>query len=237
MIHTNLKELTITCKNNPKTSYELSSHEGPASYYNKSSSNTKSIGKVEKYLPDTYYNNGPERYFTTTGVEQRPTVRSMNDSKTLEQMNNMGFYSGTQSTNGPYREPAPQTFKVSDKCDDEKQGYLVKQRNYTGDPREGDYGLAGLKLEKQIVIVTHNILYLMVLKKQLGQSAPITDVLRPSRKEDIVENYRTYGNPGDSTHSGFVNGTQQSPNVTNRDMNISKEEYFEIYKTKCFKCS
>ena len=217
----------LRVKTNPKTTFELSSHEGPASYYNKTSSNTKSIGKFEKHLPDTYFENGPERYFTTTGIEQRPTVRSMNDSKTLENMNNMGFYSGTQSTNGPYREPAPQTFKISDKCDEATEGYMIKQRNYTGDPREGDYGLSGLKLGKTNRDCNPQYTVFSGIKKTVGAIfAPITDVLRPSRKEDIVENYRTYGNPGDSTHSGFVNGTQQSPNVTNRDMNISKEEYF-----------
>ena len=101
---------------------------------------------------------------------------------------------------------------------------MIKQRNYTGDPREGDYGLSGLKLGKTNRDCNPQYTVFSGIKKTVGAIfAPITDVLRPSRKEDIVENYRTYGNPGDSTHSGFVNGTQQSPNVTNRDMNISKE--------------
>jgi hypothetical protein len=217
----------LRVKTNPKTSYELSSHEGPANYYNKSSSNTNTIGKVEKYLPDTYYENGPERYFTTTGIEQRPTARGLNDNKKLENMNNVGFYSGTQSTNGPYREPAPQTYKASDKCDQEKQGYLMKQRNYTGDPREGDYGLNSIKLGKTNRDCNPQYTVFNGIKKTVGALfAPITDIMRPSRKEDIVENFRVYGNPSDSTHSGFIEGTYQSPNVTNRDMNLGNEEYF-----------
>jgi len=217
----------LRVKTNPKTSFELSSHEGPASYYNKSSATTKSIGKVEKYLPDTYFESGPERYFTTTGIEQRPTVRSLNDSKTLETIDNMGFYSGTQSTNGPHRESAPQTYKASDKCDAEKQGFLVKQRNNTGAPREGDYGLNSIKLGKTNRDCNPQYTVFNGIKKTVGALfAPFAGVLRPSRKADLVENYRVYGNPSDSTHSGFVDGTDQSPNVTNRDMNISKEEYF-----------
>ena len=33
-------------------------------------------GKVEKYRPDTFYLNSPDRWFTTTGAEKRPTTRS-----------------------------------------------------------------------------------------------------------------------------------------------------------------
>ena len=224
----------LRVKTNPKTSFELSNHQGPATYYNKNSSNTNSIGKVEKYLPDTYYENGPERYFTTTGIEQRPTARGLNDNKKLETMNNMGFYKGTQSTNGPYREPAPQTYKASNKCDAEKQSYLVKQRNYTGDPREGDYGLNSIKLGKTNRDCNPQYTVFNGIKKTVGALfAPITDIVRPSKKEDIIENYRVYGNPADAVHSGFIEGTYQSPNVTNRDMNINNEEYFgNIQKQK-----
>jgi len=218
----------LRVKTNPKTTFELSTHEGPASYYNKSSATTQSIGKVEKNLPDTYFESGPERYFTTTGVEQRPTVRSLNDSKTLETMDNMDFYSGTQSSNGPKRESAPQTYKASDRCDGEKQGYLVKQRTQAGGaPREGDYGLNSINLGKTNRDCNPQYTIFNGIKKTVGALfAPITSVLRPSRKEDIINNYREYGNPSNLAQGRLAEGTVQTPNVTNRDMNISKEEYF-----------
>ena len=217
----------LRVKTNPKCSYELSDHKGPASYYIKKPSDSKSIGKVEKYLPDTYFENGPERYFTTTGAEHRPTVRSMNNSKKLENPNSVDFYSGVQTNNGPNREPAPTNYTPSDKCDANQNNYLVKQRNYTGDPREGDYGLKSIKLGKTNRDCNPQYTVFNGIKKTVGALfAPITQVLRPSRKEDIVENYRVYGNPSDSKHSGFVDGTNQAPNVTNRDMNVDKEEYF-----------
>ena len=34
------------------------------------------IGKVEKHLPEKFYNSGPERWFTTTGAEKHPQIRS-----------------------------------------------------------------------------------------------------------------------------------------------------------------
>ena len=214
-------------KTNPKTTFELSSHEGPASYYNKSSATTKSIGKVEKYLPDTYFESGPERYFTTTGAEKKPTARGLTANKRLETQDSVGFYSGTHQTSGPSREPAAQNYKPSDKCDEEKQGYMIKQRNFTGAPREGDYGLKSINLGKTNRDCNPQYTVFNGIKRTVGVLfAPITDVMRPSKKEDIVQNYREYGNPISAHNSGFVEGTQQSPDVTNRDMNVDKEEYF-----------
>ena len=58
---------------NPKMSYSLSGHEGPANNLIKEMG---SIGKVEKHLPEKFYNNDPSRWFTTTGVEKAQTQRA-----------------------------------------------------------------------------------------------------------------------------------------------------------------
>ena len=44
---------------NPKLTYSLDNHQGPASYYIKESANQQTQGKVEKHLPDTYFINTP----------------------------------------------------------------------------------------------------------------------------------------------------------------------------------
>ena len=62
---------------NPKISYGLGGHEGPANSFIKESGTIETQGKVEKYLPDTYYNVGPERWFTTTGIEKAQTARGI----------------------------------------------------------------------------------------------------------------------------------------------------------------
>tara|TARA_B100001063_G_scaffold244151_3_gene276290 strand:- start:3455 stop:5263 length:1809 start_codon:yes stop_codon:yes gene_type:complete len=219
----NVDDLRV--KTNPKISFELKNHEGPASYYIKNPN--IGGGKMEKNRPETTWNLGSERYFTTTGVEKKPTVRSMNDNIKLETINEMGFYNGTQSTNGPYREHAPVNYRPSDKCDAEKNKYLIKQRNYTGDPREGDYGLNSIKLGKTNRDCNPQYTLFSGVKGTIGALfAPIVDVMRPSKKEDIVDNYRVFGNATNTTYSGFNENTEQSPNVTNRDMNINNEEYF-----------
>ena len=49
---------------NPKMTYGLSGHQGPALAPVTNPGTIKTQGVVEKYAPDTYYSNGPDRYFT-----------------------------------------------------------------------------------------------------------------------------------------------------------------------------
>ncbi len=60
---------------NPKTTFGLSGHEGPANSMIKASPAGETQGRVEKKLPDSYYTVGPERWFTTTGLEKAQTAR------------------------------------------------------------------------------------------------------------------------------------------------------------------
>ena len=58
---------------NPKVTFGLANHEGPAIVTN----TLRGIeGKVEKNRPDTFYLNSPDRWFTTTGQEKGQTNRS-----------------------------------------------------------------------------------------------------------------------------------------------------------------
>ena len=64
MLLENVDDLRV--KTNPKQSFTLENHQGPANHYNKQFMTKENYGKLEKQLPDTYYNNSPDRWFTTT---------------------------------------------------------------------------------------------------------------------------------------------------------------------------
>ena len=61
--------------NNPKQSYSLDGHMGPALNPVKEEGE---LGKTIKKTPDTYYINGPDKWFTTTGSVKEKTNRSEN---------------------------------------------------------------------------------------------------------------------------------------------------------------
>lgn len=62
---------------NPKITYGLSGHEGPADSLIKNAGTVQTQGRVEKNRPDTYYNVGQKRWFTTTGLEKAQTARGV----------------------------------------------------------------------------------------------------------------------------------------------------------------
>ena len=61
-------------------------------------------GNVEKYRPDTFYINSPERYFTTPGQEKAPKVRSEEVLKPESRTSTTREYfgGGELENNGPY---------------------------------------------------------------------------------------------------------------------------------------
>ena len=66
----------LRSQTNPKVTYggvTLGAYAGKG--FTKSSTKNM-IGKVEKNRPDTSFEHGPNRWFTTTGQEKKQTVRS-----------------------------------------------------------------------------------------------------------------------------------------------------------------
>jgi hypothetical protein len=166
---------------NPKESYSLSSHEGPASNVVKY---LGSIGKVEKHLPDKYYVNTPDRYLTTTGVEQGGTLRSIQPNPTVHRATTTKSYVGVagnatggeqQPQHGLYRKDHRQQFKSEHF---NPAVTAVEHNNLT-------------TVAKTMELLPNN----RTTNKQESFSimrglvdaitAPITDMLRPTRKEQF----------------------------------------------------
>ena len=212
---------------NPKTTFSLDHHQGPANYYQKNSLTAKSIGKVEKHLPDTYYENTQDKWFTTTGVEKKPTARSHHQSKTLHQGNDVGFYEGVPVHDGARKGKAPTVYEDPHKCDPAQNTYQVKDRTIGVDPTEADYGVKALKVPKTNRDCNKDYGNNMGYKNTLGALfAPILDVLRPSKKEDVVENINVYGQMNGSTKQSYMKNPYNDLPITHKEMNIVDEFQF-----------
>ena len=64
----------LRASNNPRLTFEYKNPQGPATSEVK---NPGMLGRIEKKLPDTTFPSGPERWFTTTGNEIKPTNRGV----------------------------------------------------------------------------------------------------------------------------------------------------------------
>lgn len=178
---------------NPKVTFDLKGHQGPASYHVKESGNIKTIGKIEKNRPDTDYEVGPERWFTTNGVEKGNTIRSEH----LFQHTNRPDYDKTDYFGAGGKE-GQTTYVNTHKNNTHKQQLSspgVTTPVCKGAAAKTDYGNGSYKSlpnNRSTTSQQTNVGPVDGLVKAL--TAPIMDILRTSRKENVINSIRSTGN-------------------------------------------
>jgi len=181
---------------NPKMTFGLDGHQGPANAYIKDAGTLETQGKIEKYRPDTDYKVGPQRWFTTTGLEKAQTARGIEvlqeqarPETTREYYGGSGSDGATTYVTGEYAEPHSQQLDGPD-----FQAVAAPGRGAatSGDHGNGSYtqlcNNRSTVRQPDATGAVHGMIRAVV--------APIMDVLRPSRKENFVGNYRPNGNAG-----------------------------------------
>jgi hypothetical protein len=185
----------LRVKTNPKLSYSLEGHQGPAAHYIQTAPTTATLGRMEKHLPDTFFVNTPDRWFTTTGAEKGETQRAIEmDRESNRQTTTTEYFGATAPADGGSAMYAPKNFE-----DTRRQTYDGKPmiNPYAAEKNtatEADFGRMSYKF-------THNN-RTTVRPNEMGGIhgalkavvAPLLDVLKPSRKENVVGNARLYEN-------------------------------------------
>lgn len=186
----NVNELrTVT---NPKVTYGLTNHEGPAM---SKVTNIGVIGEVNKHQPDTYYHNSPERYFTTTGAEKAQTARAIEKLKEQNRIDTTREYQGPSGNGMVNVAKAPENYRdpVRDHVYGEQMGAAGYAEN-SYPATEGDYGRLGYKVLPNNRATTKPDGEIAGIGGAIGAViAPIMDMLRPSRKENAIGSARMYG--------------------------------------------
>lgn len=209
---------------NPKVSYTLDGHEGPLGPALSSMARYGSLGTVEKHQPDTFYENGPERYFTTTGVEKGQTSRSINILPYQNRPDTNTSYTGIAG--GNFNKPTAVTnYTPSDKPYLNDSFFGNPNLGGRNGPTENDYNANSFVMAPNNRNTTRSSERFGGVGSILTAAvAPIVDVLRPTRKENFVGNKRVFGNmgklgaggeyvynPGDTTRTTIRETTEFSP--------------------------
>lgn len=218
----------LRAKTNPKVSYEGVILGGKDRV-----TNLGIMGKMEKHLPETYYVNTPERYFTTTGVEKGPTVRSQHVMPSENRETTTREYFGTNGNSG-----LPEAPYVSGTFMESKRPILDSNINHISNmhaknkykPTEGDYGVDGFK---KSITMNNRTLDSQISKPYGSVStlvhaivAPIMDILRPTRKDNVIGNIRPVGNAGRyDVQAGYVNNPADRARTTIREMTEKRREH------------
>lgn len=197
------------------------------------------MGKMEKNRPDTYFINSPERYFTTTGIEKAQTARSQqimpdeNRTETTREYYGAGADAEGEATyiRGQYMEARrPQ---LDPNIKHISNAHAVQKNK----PTSGDYGIKGYK----DAVVSNNRTIDSKRKPEYGSVssfakaviAPLMDILRPTRKENVIGNMRPVGNAGTKeTLAGYVYNPAERAKTTIREMTENRPEHYTINNQK-----
>ena len=214
----------LRVENNPKTTYDLNGHQGPAIYPIKLQGPNNKIGIVEKHLPDKSYESGPTRWFTTTGVEQAPPIRSIQVIPMENRIDTTREYYGT----GSNTQSGKATYTNPDYEDSKRQNLSslpLTNASATGTNQAtpSDYGSQSYNILQNNRTTTQNTTeFGGVYGIAKAAITPILDIFRTTRKENVIGNLRETGNVNGLNPTGHIFNSNDKTKVTNREMTTNK---------------
>jgi hypothetical protein len=209
---------------NPKLEYELINHEGPAESVIK---NVGIIGRVEKQKPDGYFINTQDRWLTTTGAEKGERLRPIEEMGVLRRNDVKTDYVGPAGAVDRQATVAPMNFEPSKRhnlptCDVNHSVAVGRAPSSGGDARIASFSNP----------VNHRSTVKQPETLRSGFSgaigaviAPLMDVLRPSRKEEVMNNVRVYGDVGSSVPSSYVINPNDTTPTTVKETTLYSPQF------------
>ena len=204
---------------NPKMEYELINHEGPAESTIK---NVGILGRVEKQKPDTYFINTQDRWLTTTSDEKGIRLRPIEEMGVLRRNDIKTDYVGPAGAIDRNAPTAPQNFEKSRRtnlpmCDVNHSTAVGRGPITDGEVRINSF----LSLPNNRSTIKQPQTLRSGFSGAIGAViAPLMDVLRPSRKEEVMNNVRVYGDVGTSVPSGYVLNPQDTTPTTVKETTL-----------------
>tara|TARA_E500000178_G_scaffold290595_1_gene294113 strand:- start:793 stop:2010 length:1218 start_codon:yes stop_codon:yes gene_type:complete len=208
----------LRIKNDPKLEYDLIGHEGPLLSAIKSQGG---IGKVEKHLPEKVFNNNPSRWFTTTGQEKNPPIRSTQVMPMENRIDTSREYYGNSVK-------AKANYTLSQN-EDPKRNHLnslpISNASATGQSlaNPNDYSVNSYNiLPNNRTTDKPGVEFGGVYGMAKAVVTPILDILNPTRKENAIGNLRETGNVNTGHYTGQLFNENDRTKVTNREMTTGK---------------
>ena len=208
----------LRVETNPKLTFGLDGHQGPAQRFIQ---NVGIQGKMEKQLPDTYFFNGPDRYFTTTGLEKAQTAHSIQTMGAVTRPATTAAYGGV--ADGPSASTAPQKYNPLAKKEHTYCNTIANPSVTSNGPSTGDYGIQGHGVRINNRQTTRQAAEFGGVGGVIGAvMAPIMDILRPSRKENVIGNIRENGNVQQLVAGEYVVNPGDRPKTTVKETTVGK---------------
>lgn len=230
--------------NNPKPGgFMLYGHEGPSTSYIKNFADVNQMGVMEKNRPERTFEilgNDKNYLTTTTGLVKGNTMRSIPTTmyKDTARQDTTKEYTGVAGhyNNGDY---IPGEYMPSHNI---QLGEVpigtanASGRNYA---HEGEFEKNGkFAYPNNRSVNKQDTYYGMVSGGLSAVVAPLLDILRPSRKENVVGTLRPYQNPGTTVPQSYIFNPSDKPGVTIREttenskfhLNVNRNQQGGAYK-------
>ena len=185
----------LRTRTNPKITFNLNGHEGPAVF---GVPKPEQEGIVEKNKPNTDFALGPGRWFTTTGSSLGQTLKS---EEIIPENNrattNVQYYGATGNRSEAQASYMQGHYEPSTKPELRTNELNPVSAQGQGNATDGDFGIKSYNILKNNrgsncqaqggnVGGINGALRAMV--------APIVDIIRPTRKENVIGNINQVGN-------------------------------------------
>jgi hypothetical protein len=191
------KPLTVDelrVKTNPRETFSLKGHEGPAE---SKVNNLGKIGNIEKNRPNTDFEVGPDRWFTTANIEgprarDNFTLEENNRSNTTNEYfgvkgsgneNKQNYFRGNfepsnrqQLPSNPFNPAAAEGRGTANDLENRAGSFDLLENNRNNNCQPDTISAGGINGTFRAIL------------------APVIDVLRPTRKNNVVGNANITGN-------------------------------------------
>jgi len=207
---------------NPKLEYELINHEGPANSYIKTAPTAQMIGRVEKQRPDTFFINTQDRWLTTTGAEKGETLRPIQEMGVVRRNDIKTEYMGPAGATDVKATTAPVNFEPSKRHEVVAGGINHSRAAGHGPHTDGEAFLRShTNYENNRSTVKQPETLRSGFSGAIGAViAPLLDILKPTRKDETINNVRIYGEGAASISKGYVYNPQDATATTIKETTL-----------------
>jgi hypothetical protein len=207
---------------NPKLEYQLINHEGPATSFIKATPTTQMLGRVEKQRPDTFFINTQDRWLTTTGAEKGETLRPIQEMGVLRRNDIKTEYMGPAGSVDIKAGTAPENFEPSKRREALSGGINHSRAAGRGSHVDGDNFLRShTNYENHRSTVKQPETLRSGFSGAIGAViAPLMDLLKPTRKDETINNVRIYGEATSSVPKGYVYNPQDATATTVKETTL-----------------
>jgi hypothetical protein len=215
----------LRVETNPKVSYSLTNHEGPAESFVK---NVGIMGRMEKQHPDTFYINNQDRWLTTTGLEKGETLRPIQELGIIKRDDSVVDYKGPVNKSNKQVGQAPTSYESSKRIqlgsNDITPSYAVGRGPIT----DGDLHLTShTNYTNNRSTVKQPETIRSGFSGAIGAVvAPLLDFLKPTRKQDTADNVRIYGDASTAVPKSYTINMNDTTPTTIKETTVYSPNFY-----------